>query len=153
MAANSEQVSHSAGELSKVSEQLQMSVSRFRVSDGNHAMLKCAIGAHAAWNARLKAAIAGGQLDTPVSTIKADDQCQFGKWLYGSSLSAEDRHSQHYHTTRQLHAQFHEEASRIAQLAVSGQREAAAKAMSPSADYARISSSLTDALTRWSAAA
>jgi hypothetical protein len=116
-------------------------------------MLKSAIAAHAAWTARLKAAIANRKLDIPVSTVRADNQCQFGKWLYGAGISATEQQTENYRQTKELHAKFHEEAARVAQLAVAGQKEAAERALGPASEYARISSALTDVLTRWNAAA
>jgi chromosome segregation ATPase len=151
MADGSEHVRSSATELSKVAEQLQTIVARFRVARVDHNMLKNAIAAHSAWTTRLKAAIASGKLDTPVSTIKTDNRCQFGKWLYGEQLSDEEKQTDNYRTVKQLHAQFHEAASTIAQFAISGQK-AAESAMNPASDYARVSSALTAALNNWSAA-
>jgi methyl-accepting chemotaxis protein len=152
MSDGSEQVRNSALTLSKVSEQFQSTVSRFRVSGGNQLMLQNAIAAHGAWTARLKAAIASRKLDIPISTVRADNQCQFGKWLHGADLSAAEKQTEDYRTVKQLHAQFHEEAARIAQFALSGQQKAAESAMNPSSDYVRVSSALTNVLTKWSAA-
>ncbi len=151
MADGSDQVRSSANELSKVAEQLQTIVARFRVARVDHNMLKSAIKAHSAWTTRLKAAITSGKLDTQVSTIKTDNRCQFGKWLYGEQLSDEEKQTDNYRTVKQLHAQFHEAASTIAQLAISGQKAAAESAMNPASDYARISAGLTAALNNWSA--
>ena len=81
--------------------------------------------------------------------MKADNQCQFGKWLYGAEVSAEDRQSDRSRSTKRLHAQFHEEASKIAQLAIAGQKEAAERAMGPPPGYVRISSALSDVPGRW----
>jgi hypothetical protein len=152
MADGSEHVRSRASELSKVAEQLQTVVSRFRVARVDHNMLKSAITAHSAWTTRLKAAIASRKLDIPVGTVKVDNQCQFGKWLYGEQLSAEEKQTDNYRTVKQLHAQFHEAASKIAQLAISGQEAAAESAMNTGSDYARVSSALTAALNNWSAA-
>ena len=151
MAEGSEHVRTSTTDLSKLAEQLQTIVGRFRVSGGNHVMLKNAILAHSAWSARLKAAIVSRHLDMPVSTVKADNQCQFGRWLYGAEISAADKQTENYRSAKRLHAQFHEEASKVAQFAISGEKEAAEQAMGPSSDYAGVSSKLTDVLTAWSA--
>ena len=35
-------------------------------------------------------------------TIRQDNQCNFGKWLYGTSLSATDKSSAHYRSVREL---------------------------------------------------
>jgi hypothetical protein len=49
---------------------------------------------------------------------------------------------------KQLHAQFHEEASKVAQFAVSGEKQAAEKAMSMTSDFIRVSSALMNALAQ-----
>jgi len=153
IAAGSEQVRTSASGLSKVSEQLQTTVSRFHVAGGHQATLKSAIAAHGAWSARLKAAIQSRKLDMPVATIAADNQCQFGKWLYGADLSANEKEAANYRTVKQLHAQFHEQAAKIAQYAIAGQKDKAENAMNGSSEYAKVCSALTDVLTKWSASA
>jgi methyl-accepting chemotaxis protein len=153
MADGSDQVRARASDLSRLAEQLQATVSRFQVSGGNQAMLKAAIAAHADWSDRLKAAIANRTLDIPVSTIRADNQCQFGKWLYRAGISAAETQTENYRQTRQLHAKFHEEASKVAQLATAGRKEAAEQAMGSASEYHRISSALTNILKQWSAAA
>jgi methyl-accepting chemotaxis protein len=155
MADGSEQVRSSATELSKVAEQLQTVVSRFRVADADHNLhnlLKSALSAHSAWTSRLRAAIGSRKLDIPISTVRTDNQCQFGKWLYGEQLSKDEKQTENYRSVKQLHAQFHEAAATVAQLAISGQRESAEKAMSSASDYGRVSSALTAALNKWSAA-
>ncbi len=155
MSAGSEQVRGSASQLSQVAEQLQTTVSRFRVSGSikNLTAITSAISAHAAWTARLKAAIHSRKLDMPVATVGADNQCQFGKWLYGAEISPADKETETYRTARQFHAQFHEQAAKIAQYAIAGQKEKAESAMSPSGEYARVSSALTNVLNKWSSAA
>jgi methyl-accepting chemotaxis protein len=165
MADGSEQVKVGALELSQVAEQLQAAVARFRVSNGDSdvrgravsahsssvdlAMLQTAISAHSAWRARLKTASASGKFDFPVSTVKADNQCQFGKWLYGSELPAAEKQTEQYRKVKRLHAQFHEEASKVAQFAISGQQSAAEKALGLSGDFSKTSSALMDALHQW----
>ena len=153
IAETSEQVRASATDLSKLAEQLQSTVARFHYAGGNHTMLKNAIAAHKAWTARLKAAVDSRHLDTPVGTVRADNQCQFGKWLHRADISGTEKQSQHYREAKQLHAQFHEEASKVAQLALAGNKEAAEQALLPGSEYCRISSALTGVLNRWDAAA
>ena len=152
MADGSEQVKFSASELSRVVEQLLTVASRFRVGGIDRNMLTNAIAAHSAWTAHLRAAIGTGKLDVPVATVRVDNQCQFGKWLNGERHSDAEKQSGHFLKVKHLHAQFHEAASKVAQLAVAGDREAAEKAMNPASDYAKVSSALTAALNKWSAA-
>ncbi|HUO29703.1 MAG TPA: methyl-accepting chemotaxis protein [Bryobacteraceae bacterium] len=161
MADGSEQVQASATELSRVAQQLQSSLSRFRTSNddaGSTAesfkvdldVIQKALTAHSSWKTRLRGAIVTGKLDIPVSTIRVDNQCAFGKWLYGSELSPTEKQTEKYRTVKQLHAQFHEEAAKVAQLATSGQKQAAENAIAVSGDFHRVSSSLMSALTKLS---
>jgi len=153
MAAGSERVRTSSSDLSNLAERLQTAVARFRMAGDHGEMLKRAISAHSAWSARLKAAIDTGHLDIPVNTVRANNQCQFGKWLYGGGLTAAETQTEHYRQTSQLHARFHEEAAKVAELAIQGQKQAAEQAMGPASEYVKISAALTKALTEWSAAA
>jgi len=168
VAEGSEHVRTSAGELSRVAERLQTAVGRFQLSavnpgsprsvsaDGsfrvNPEVLQKAVVAHSAWKARLRNAIASGKLDIPVATIKVDNQCQFGKWLYGTELSAHEKQTEQYRTVKELHAQFHEAASKVAQFATTGQKQAAEQAMDLSSDFSRVSSALMNALAKCGAA-
>ena len=153
MAAGSERVRTSSSDLSNLAERLQTAVARFRMAGDHGEMLKRAISAHSAWSARLKAAIDTGHLDIPVNTVRANNQCQFGKWLYGGGLTAAETQTEHYRQTSQLHARFREEAAKVAELAIQGQKQAAEQAMGPASEYVKISAALTKALTEWSAAA
>jgi hypothetical protein len=111
--------------------------------------LQQAIAAHASWKARLRNAISTGKLEVAIGTVKADDQCEFGKWLYGRELSAAEKQSEHYITVKQLHAQFHREAATVAELATTGKKDAAEKALGTGSSYQTASSALTEAMTKW----
>ena len=108
-----------------------------------------AIGAHGMWKTRLKQAIATGQSEVSVATIQQDNQCAFGKWLYGTTLSSQDKTSSHYKNVRQLHAQFHETAARVASLALSGKKVEAEAMMAIGGEYAAVSGKLTQAMIEW----
>lgn len=108
-----------------------------------------AIGAHGLWKARLKLAIDTGKTDTPVEIIRQDDQCAFGKWLYGPTLTSMDKSSRHFNAVRQLHAEFHRTAARVVQLAVSGKKAEANAMMAMNGEYAAISGKLTQAMMEW----
>jgi methyl-accepting chemotaxis protein len=153
MADGSEQVRVSTGDLSTLAERLKTTAARFRVSSSHQEMVKWAISAHGAWSAKLKAAIASRRLEVPVNTIRVDNQCQFGKWLHGGTFTAAECQTGNYRHIKLLHAQFHEAAAKVAELAIAGQKEAAKQAMGPGNEYEKISTALTRALTEWSAAA
>jgi len=108
-----------------------------------------AIGAHGMWKARLKAAIDTGKSEMPVETIRVDNQCEFGKWLYGATLSAQDKTSPHYSKVKELHAQFHKTAARVAALALSGKKAEAEKMIASGGEYAEASAKLTGAMMEW----
>ena len=167
MADGSEQVRASTSELSEVAERLQATVGRFRTST-SHAdppkgarsrssasslsVLQDAISSHSAWKSRLRNAIVNRRIDVPVATVKADNQCQFGKWLHGQELPPAEKQTERYRTVKQLHAQFHEEAAKVAQFAIAGQRDAAESALGMSGEFGRASSALVSALSDWKAA-
>jgi methyl-accepting chemotaxis protein len=108
-----------------------------------------AIGAHGLWKSRLKQAIETGKTDSAVETIRMDNQCAFGKWLYGSGLSSTDKDSSHYKAVKDLHAQFHKTAAEVAGLAASGKKAEAERMMSLEGQFSAISSKLTAAMMDW----
>src|SRR5262249_37042727 len=112
-------------------------------------LLDKAITAHASWKNRLRTAVSSGEFDTPVATVKADNQSEFGKWMCGASLTAADKQSETYRTVRDLHAKFHQDAAKVVELATSGQKQEADKAIGLGGFYAKSSSTLTEAMIRW----
>lgn len=108
-----------------------------------------AIAAHRSWKMRLKQIVDTGVLDTPLTTIRSRNECNFGKWVHGNTLSPEEKNSQHYKTVVDLHTKFHEIAAKIAQLATTGKKDEAAKLLEIGGEFLQISSKLTAALTSW----
>jgi chemoreceptor zinc-binding protein len=108
-----------------------------------------AIAAHTGWKARLRTAVTSGTFEVAVATVRADNQCEFGKWLYGSELSDSDKAADHYQTVKQLHARFHQEAAAVVSLATSGQKDKAEAAIAMDGCYSKASRSLTEAMIRW----
>jgi hypothetical protein len=108
-----------------------------------------AIAAHGYWKAYLRNAIVTGRIDTPVETIRSDNQCIFGKWLDASMLIPEEETSYYYIRVKVLHAEFHETAARVAELALAGKKSDAERMMAPGGEYAQISAQLTLAMTEW----
>jgi hypothetical protein len=80
-----------------------------------------AISAHRQWMAQLRQAVFDALSGIDVQSIRADNNCEFGKWLHGPSLSSDEQLTDHYLEVRQLHAEFHELAGRIVELAAAGQ--------------------------------
>ncbi len=111
--------------------------------------IKKAVGDHGMWKKRLKGAVETGKIHVQISTIKADDQCNFGKWLYGSTITEKEKNSSHYQNVCELHAAFHEKASKVAELATSGHKEAAMKMLEVNGEFTTASAALTTAMMAW----
>ena len=114
--------------------------------------LNSAVSAHGQWKARLAAAIKEGKSDFTPSVVRMDNQCPFGKWMYGE-IDPASKASPNYAKTRALHAKFHEEAAKVLYLAVSGKAAEASALMVPGSEFAKASSQITVALGEWSRAA
>ena len=110
--------------------------------------MTAAVTAHAAWKLRLAQAIATGSSDFTVPVVRQDNQCPFGKWLYGE-IDPISRRSPDYEKVRTLHAGFHVAAAAVLALALAGKRVEAEAAMAPGSEFARVSTQLTLALTAW----
>jgi methyl-accepting chemotaxis protein len=108
-----------------------------------------ALNAHAAWKDRLKATVESGKTEVTVTTISANNQCAFGKWLYGPTITAEEKNSPEYAQVVKLHAAFHKVAGKVAALAIAGMKADALKMMDFGNEYAVTSGQLSLALKRW----
>lgn len=111
--------------------------------------IKKAIGAHGLWKARLVAAIETGKSEFVPEKVCTDNQCDFGKWLYGVTITSADKTGSHYESVRKLHAEFHKIAAKILELALAGKKDEAKKMMDPGSEFASLSSKLTVAMTQW----
>ena len=106
-----------------------------------------AIGAHGMWKARLKTAIATGKSEFQVTNVKVDNLCEFGKWLY--ALPVQERTSPAGKAVQDLHAKFHQEAAKVLDLALRGQKADAEKAIELGSEFAKTSADLTRAMMNW----
>jgi hypothetical protein len=107
------------------------------------------IAAHSVWKSRLNTAISRGKMDVPAASIRADNQCEFGKWLYAPEIPASDKGSAHYPKIRDLHARFHKAAAKVAELAEAGRAAEAKKEMGLGGEFTQVSSELTLAMSAW----
>ncbi len=111
--------------------------------------IKNAIGSHGIWKKKLKNAVDSGKIDIQISAIEAENQCNFGKWLYGNTISEKAKNSIHYQKVRELHAAFHEKASKVAQFATSGRKEVAMKMLEVNGEFTTASADLTTSMMAW----
>ncbi len=109
-----------------------------------------ALAAHGQWKKRLQDAVSTGQSDFDPNTVRKDNACQFGKWLYGLPLA--DTKSDDYATIKTLHAEFHAIAGEILALALAGQKQEAQKKLEFGGEYGNTSGKLALALQAWKAA-
>ena len=113
--------------------------------DANNISL--AIAAHARWKRFLTEAIETKKSERSVADAKVENHCEFGQWLH--SLPLPDRQSKHWQTIRVLHAEFHQAAAHVLELALAGKREEAEADMKVNGNFTRISSQLTVAMANW----
>ena len=109
--------------------------------------INTAIGAHGKWKFRLKTAINTGTADVTPDQVSCDDQCEFGKWLYGPTISPEVAEGMPYMVVKRLHGEFHQIAGAVMIKAISGQSEAAQTLLD--GDFSAKSQVLTKVLSKW----
>ncbi|EXI71063.1 MAG: hypothetical protein AW07_03809 [Candidatus Accumulibacter sp. SK-11] len=97
----------------------------------------------------LRQAVLDARSGPDVEAIRADDRCDFGQWLYGPRLSAEDRATDSYEEVRRLHAEFHQLAAEVIERAAAG--EAAEAYTLLYGEYVTLSGRLALAMRAWQA--
>jgi len=115
--------------------------------------IETALAAHGVWKSRIRAAVETGRCDVPLLTIRANDRCEFGRWLGGGELTAAQRASPAYRKVDELHRQFHLATAHVVELAVTGRKAEAERESQPTAEFGRTSTALTRALMEWSRSA
>ena len=106
-----------------------------------------AIAAHAKWRFNLKQAIETGRSEFNVETVKSDADCEFGQWL--RSLPLAERVSENWRIVRDLHAEFHEAAAAVLDMALTGRTEEANDELGRKGRFSQISTELTLAMSTW----
>jgi methyl-accepting chemotaxis protein len=114
--------------------------------------IKAAMGAHGLWKTRLRTAIESGASEFSVAVVRQDNQCAFGKWLYGDDIGAQVKQSPEHARCVDLHRRFHVQTASVLSLALEGRKAEAMKAMEIDSEFARISGALTLHLMEWQAA-
>jgi len=111
-----------------------------------------AIGAHALWKGRLKAAIDKGRSEFTVEDASVDNKCEFGIWLH-SAIDHDPQSKAHREKVRHLHREFHQEVGKVLGQALRGDRDGALKAMAPGTPYFNSCTKLTEEMMDWNRAA
>ena len=150
----------SAKGLLYISESMQAVVGRFKLEmeeseSGKTAeekdlssAIKKAVVAHGAWKQRLRTAIATGKSTFVVDTVRKDDCCDFGKWIYGCQEG--HKKSPHWQCVREEHAKFHQEAAKVLQEAIGGDPAVATEFLvNPTSTFRQACTKLAAALDAW----
>jgi hypothetical protein len=111
--------------------------------------LQNAIAAHAQWKERLNESIESGTSAFDPEVVKLPNKCEFGKWLYGDSISADVKESNYYKEAEDLHVQFHIEAAKVLTMALAGNKDEAKKLMDTDSNFSNLSSELTNTIEKW----
>ena len=100
--------------------------------------IQAAIEAHTMWFLRIRTAIEKKISDFKPEIVKTDNNCEFGKWLYGD-FPLEFRNTPIYREIKEHHAKFHQLAGKILELALSGKTQEAVKAMEAGSEFKVLS--------------
>lgn len=110
-----------------------------------------AIGAHGAWKQKLRTAIETGECESTPERVKQDNNCSFGKWLH-ERIEPTAKSSSYYKEALILHAEFHQEAGSILEVALKGQKDDANDQLKIGGNFSKVSANLTQKLREWKSA-
>ena len=108
-----------------------------------------AIQVHCAWADRLRVAINTGSCDLTPKTAGRDNVCAFGKWLYSAAIPDDAKSLPGYQNAITSHANFHKNAAKVLELALTGKKPEALQHMDTTSEYEISSVTLTLILRGW----
>lgn len=112
----------------------------------NHEQIEKAITAHSSWKVKLRKIITEGHSSISVNDIRADNRCEFGKWIQGPIIGIDPAAKAEI---ARLHADFHRAAAKVADAALHGKTKEAEAMMAMGGEYGVTSSKLTVAMINW----
>jgi methyl-accepting chemotaxis protein len=107
--------------------------------------------AHTQWFSKMQNAIRTGASDFDPSKVVTDNNCEFGKWMYGP-LAAHRGGTAIFEEIKDLHAEFHKETGRILDMALRGDKVGATKLIAADSMSKQLSGGLVKKLTELKAA-
>lgn len=113
--------------------------------------IQSAIQAHAMWKINLLKAIEEAASELDPEKVRVDNQCTFGKWLFGETIPDEAKNMPEYAVCSALHRDFHMNTARVLQLALRGERKEALTALGAGSVYFELSAALIQHLKLWQA--
>ena len=115
-------------------------------SDPNQLDFDAAIKAHQQWRIKLRNAILKGEkLD--VATIRRDDCCAVGKWIYGAG-GRQWGNLPLFPTLVEQHKKFHQETGHVAELVNAGKKEEANRLLQGESAFIRAGRAVVDTLQK-----
>jgi len=108
-----------------------------------------AIRSHEQWKAKLSASIENGTVSADAFDVGKDNICDFGRWLYGSTIPEDARHDPNYISVKFIHSKFHKCAEKIVYLLSEGRKVEAGALMASDGEYTKISEQLTATMVAW----
>jgi hypothetical protein len=106
-----------------------------------------AVSAHTNWFIKLRMAINEGQSQFSPENVRPDNNCEFGKWLYGD-FPSKAKSTPLFLEIKTLHGEFHREAARILELALQGKKSEALGLLENTSKIRRCSTDLITKLTQ-----
>jgi hypothetical protein len=108
-----------------------------------------AIRSHKQWKAKLSASIENGTVSADTFDVGNDSICDFGRWLYGSTIPSDARCDPNYVIVQLFHSKFHECAEKVVYLLSEGRKSEASALMASDGEYTKISDQLMTMMVEW----
>jgi hypothetical protein len=108
-----------------------------------------AVLSHERWKVKLSASIKSGTVTADALDVGRDDICDFGRWLYGSTIPKDAQHDPHYISVQLLHANFHKCAEKVVYLLSEGKKADAGALMASDGEYTKTSDQLIATMVDW----
>ena len=108
-----------------------------------------AIRSHERWKVKLSASIKSGTVTADALDVGRDDICDFGRWLYGSTIPEDAQYDPHYISVQFLHAKFHKCAEKVVYLLSEGKKADAGALMASDGEYTKTSDQLIVTMVDW----
>jgi len=108
-----------------------------------------AIRSHEQWKDKLSASIKNGTVSADAFEVGNDRICDFGRWLYGSTIPPDARYDPKYIIVQSLHSKFHKCAEKLVYLLSEGRKAEAGALMASDGEYIKVSEQLTATMVAW----
>jgi len=108
-----------------------------------------AIRSHERWKEKLSASIENGTVSADAFDVGNDSICDFGRWLYGSTIPNDARYDSKYTIVQSLHVEFHKCAEKVVYLLSEGRKAEAGVLMSSDGEYTKVSEQLMATMVAW----